>query len=541
MTWELRAVDQNGTLVSTIKTAAGGGTGVNIRSIQREINARKRLELECGTLLPDATFLDLFENELQVWRDGSLFDWFRPARHDADVSDSADTLRVTCEGLFGYFHDVVVGGQRVNRIVSPHLDAAAEGAAPASWTKTGSVEAAAIVTNNAEFWQTPKAIQLNNSEAAEDAYIYQRYTVPSGLDRVPFAASATVYVAEGDGTGSNPPAYGGAALKERGLMIIRLNAAGTQVMSKSKVARITDETPRNQVVRLQTPEVLPYAGEIIEVRCYAPKAWTVWRHVALLDGMAVVADRVDKSVAFQRLVTHAQDTTLGKQNRNITTNVVSIGETISRQWPWWRRDNIGEQLEQLADTFEFDMAYSGQVVDAGWDQGAWDAGVWDGGTTIADQRTVLVRERIGLDRSATVSLTKTDLLRWGLGSEIGTSASRVIVQGEGSGIARDEVWVDDGAALNGHVVERLEFAGPGASLAALNDFAAEMLARLKKLTELPRLTVGGELAVTVNPGDTVELLLNHGAAQVPLGDFRVLATDLVPDAMTATWSLEAVS
>jgi hypothetical protein len=504
VTWEVRAVDQTGTLVSTV-------AGVNVVSIQREINARERCELSIDPLEADATLLDLFSHEVQVWHDTDLYGWFRPARVDADVSSNSSSLRVSCEGLFSYFHDEVIGGERPNHIVSPHEDASAVGAAPASWTATAGVEDVAIVDNNVEFASQPKAIQVNNSEADEDAYIYQRYTVPSGFDRVPFAAMAYAYVADDNG---GAPAYGGAALKERGLMIFRLSSDASTVMSKSKIAKITDETPRNQVVRLQTPQVLPLSGEIIEVRCYAPDAWTVWRFVGLYDGRALSADLIDKSAAFVLLVEHAQDTAIGKQDRNIDTDVVSLGEAVAREWPWWRRDIIGEQIDQLADTFEFEMAITSTT------------------------RTLKARATIGTDLSGTVTLTKEDFVAWGLGSEIGRSASRVIRQGEGSEVARDEWWTDDPAALNGTLVEQVTFAPPGESLQALRDNAAVDLERLKKIEKLPRARIVGDLALSIRPGDTVAVDIDHGWAQFT-GDARVMSVDLDPSALAAMLVLEA--
>ena len=509
MTWEVRAVDKTGALVSTV-------AGVNIVSIQREINARERCELSIDPLEADATLLDLFSHEVQVWHDTDLYGWFRPARVDADVSSNSSSLRVSCEGLFSYFHDEVIGGERENHITSPHEDAAAVGAAPTSWTATAGVEDVAIVDNNAEFWQTPKAVQVNNSEAEEDAYIYQRYVVPSGFDRVPFAAMAYAYIADDNG---GAPAYGGAAYKERGLMIHRLNAAGTVKMSKSKIARITDETPRNQVVRLQTEKVLPLSGEIIEVRCYAPDAWTVWRFVGLFDGRALSADLIDKSAAFVLLVEHAQDTALDKQDRNIGTDVLPLGEAVAREWPWWRRDVIGEQIEQLADTFEFEMTFP--VTTPG-----------------SATRVLKARETVGTDLSPTVTLTKEDFVAWGLGAELGRSASRVIRQGEGSEIARDEWWTDDPAALNGTLVEQVTFAPTGESLQALRDNAAVDLERLKKIEKLPRARIVGDLALSIRPGDTVAVDIDHGWAQFT-GDARVMSVDLDPSALAATLALEA--
>ena len=372
MTWEVRAVTQDGTLVSVVE-------GVTVGRPHMGINGDTYVDVTIPTLHPDATHLDLFENEVQLWRldgddpvtvdgeslsvDGepltvtgpAFFDWFRPTRVVASKSGSSDTLTVRLESLFSYFHDVFVGGERPNHIVSPHLDAATVGTLPNSWQAVAAVEEHAVVDNNWEFWSHQKAIQVNNSVAGADAYIYQRYTVPSQFDGVPFAAAATCYIS--DNQAGSPP-WGGPAHNERGLMIHRLDGSTFAPISGVRSAKITDDTPRNALVRLQTQELIPRTGDVIEVRLYAPDAWTAWRYVHLYDGRWEGSDGLGKADAITMLVAHAQDTALGKQDHNIGTDVTALGgETTNKTWPWWRRDNIGEQIIDLADTFEFTMDY----------------------------------------------------------------------------------------------------------------------------------------------------------------------------------------
>lgn len=348
MTWEVRAVTQDGTLVSVVQ-------GVTVGRPHLGINGDTYVDVTIPTLHPDATHLDLFENEVQLWLDGAFFDWFRPTRVVASKSGSSDTLTVRLESLFSYFHDVFVGGQRENHIVSPHEDLALVGTLPNSWQASSQVDLHAVVNNNWEFWSAQKAIQVNNSTPGEDAYIWQRFTVPSGLHRVPFAAAATCYISDNEG-GSIP--WGGPAYNERGLMIHTLDGTTFAPIGKPRVAKITNDTPRNALVRLQTEEITPSSGSVVEVRLYAPAAWTAWRYCHLYDGRFQGSDGMGKAAAISMLVAHAQDTTIGKQNHNIGTDVSALGgETTNKTWPWWRRDNIGEQIVDLADTFEFTMDY----------------------------------------------------------------------------------------------------------------------------------------------------------------------------------------
>lgn len=510
MTWEVRAVDQTGTLVSTV--------AANVDRVSLGINGDESATLSIPTLHVDTNHLDLFGNEIQLWLDGDFYGWFRPTIIDADRSGATDALTVQCEGLFSYFHDVVVGGQLPNHITSPHLDSAAVGAAPAAWTVTSNVEAAAIVDNNATFYDIAKAIQLNNSEAGQDAYAYQRFTVTADLDRVPMFAAAEVYVADNQG---GAPAYGGAAYLERGLMIHRLDGTTFEPVSQPQVARITDETPRNQVVRLETPGVMPLTGEVVEVRLYAPAAYTAWRFAWLRDDRALAADRVDKSVAVTSLVDLGQNAAIGWWDYNIGTDVVSLGQAISQSWPWWRRDVIGEQIEDLADTFEFTMDYPTLTP----------------GSAV---RNVKVRTTIGTDLTATVTLTKEDFVAWGLGMANSTTANLVIRQGEGSGAARWESWQVDVGALGGPVRARLTFGTPGEGWATLRDTAAEELDRAKGKPRLPRARIVGDLAKTIRPGDTVAVDLDHGWA-VYLGGARVMKVELDGTTGVASLDLEPVT
>lgn len=530
MTWEVRAVTNTGTLVAVID-------GVNVGSERRAINGDEYVDCTIGTLESDATFFDLFSHEIQIWDqftdeavtvDGEPLTvdggepvlvtgedirfWGRPARIDVSRESKTDELAIRIDSLFSYFLDEVVGGERPNHIVSPHEDAALVGALPNSWQATSQVEQHAVVDNNWEFSDAKKAIQVNNSVTGADAYIWQRFTVPPELDGVPFAAMATCYISDNE---AGSPAWGGPAYNERGLVILRLDGTTTDVLSKPQVAKITAETPRNALVRLQTPEVTAHAGEIIDVRLYAPDAWTAWRYAVLRDGRWVGVDRKDKSVAVQTLVEHAQDTTLGKQAHNIGTDLVTIGESITRRWPWWRRDNIGEQIRDLADTFEFDIAITPTT------------------------RNVRVRSQVGTDRTGEAPLAKAAFVGWALGAETAGSASRVIRQGDGQGVARDEWWTDDPLALNGKVKELLQFAGPGETLAQLRDNAEVELVRSGNVDRIPRARLVGARAKTARPGDTFAVTLNHGAA-VYNGNARAMAVDFDYVTKVATLHLEPV-
>lgn len=510
MTWEVRAVTDDGTLVSVVE-------GVTVGTVHLGINGDEYADLSIPTLHSDATHLDLFESEVQLWLDGAFYFWGRPARVSASRDGGSDTLTVRCDGLFSYFYDEVIGGEKVNHIVSPHEDAAAVGTLPNSWQATAAVELHAVVDNNWEFWHAQKAIQVNNSATDADAYIWQRYTVPAELDRVPFAVAATCYISDNEG---GSPAWGGPAYSERGLMLHKLD--GTTLVpleSAPKVAKITDDTPRNALVRLQTEEVLPAAGDVLEVRLYAPDAWTAWRWVGLFDGRWEGSDGATKQSAVQTLIAHSQDVAIGKQHRNIGADVVSLSETTNKTWPWWRRDNIGEQIVDLADTFEFTMDYP----------------VLTPGSAV---RNVKVRRTAGTDLSATVTLTKVDFTAWGLAAELAASYSRVIRQGDGQGIARDEWWEDDPTALAGNVRELLAFASPGETLARLKDNAEMDVARLGNVAKLPSARIVGSLAKTIRPGDRVAVDLDHGWAQFT-GDARALAIDF--DGTSATLHLEAVT
>lgn len=138
------------------------------------------------------------------------------------------------------------------------------------------------------------------------------------------------------------------------------------------------------------------------------------------------------------------------------------------------------------------------------------------------------------------TLTKADFGDWTLAAELSASYSRVIIQGQGSGVARDEWWVDDPAALNGNVRELLSFASPGVTLAQLKDQSEADLARLKVLTKLLTATVIGGVALTLRPGDRLAVSLSHGWAQL-MSDMRALMIEPDGPAGTATLHLEAVT
>lgn len=138
------------------------------------------------------------------------------------------------------------------------------------------------------------------------------------------------------------------------------------------------------------------------------------------------------------------------------------------------------------------------------------------------------------------TLTKADFGDWTLAAELSASYSRVILQGQGSGVARDEWWVDDGTALNGNVRELLAFAAPGATLAQLKDQSTADLDRLSVLTKLLTATVIGGVALTLKPGDRLAVSLAHGWAQL-VADMRALMIEPDGTAGTAVLHMEAVT
>lgn len=507
-TVQVRAVSDDGTLIALVG-------GINVERIAKGVRGVEQADLVVATLHPDAKHLNLFQHEVQLWLDGDTepYFWGRPARLVATRDGSTDALRVQCDSLTSYFDEKHVGQiPKPNHITPPHEDAANPGLPPASWGVEGIADLG-IVTNNAEFWQTPKAIQLNGDQPGRDAYIWQRFSVPADLDRVPFEASVRVYIADGpaDVDPETPPPWGGAAANNRGLVIVRREWGGGDFLSDFQVAPITSETPRNQVVRLQTPSVFAHVGEEIEVRVYSPAAWIVVRHVGLFDGRALIADDVDKAEAFRMLVEHAQDVSIGKQNHRIGTDIVDLGKRTSKQWPWWRRDNILEQLMQLADDFEFTIRYT------------------------ATDRWLQVRNEVGVTHSTT--LTKTDLASWSQGEELAHVASRVIRQGEGSGIARDEYSAIDTGALGGHVREAITFGPAGEMLYQLRDNAEAHLDRVSNIPKLPQFRIVGELARAARPGDRWPINLDHGWASF-VGYARSMVIDYQPREQTALLTLQ---
>lgn len=138
------------------------------------------------------------------------------------------------------------------------------------------------------------------------------------------------------------------------------------------------------------------------------------------------------------------------------------------------------------------------------------------------------------------TLTKVDFVSWGLASELASSFSRIIRQGDGQGVARDEWWETDTAGLGGAVRERLDFAGPGETLAMLRDNTLVELDRSANIDRLPRARIVGDLAKSIRPGDTIGVDLDHGWAQFT-GDVRVIAIDFDPGALAATLHLEPVT
>lgn len=501
--WQIRAVTATGKLVSLIG-------GVSIERHHDGINGDEYVDVSIPTQHSDAALFDLFRHEVQFWLDGEFRMWGTPARLNADRAD----LSIRVDGLFAYAHDNLVGGKRPNHIVAPHEDPSPIGSPPTYWTAASGVDEYAMVDNAYVYHQEQRSVQINDADTEdENSYVWQRYTVTDDLHRVPFAANCWVHIA--DSYLPIAPPWGGSSFEDRGLVVVRYDSDGTTPIGDPAIAQINANSPRNMPHRLQTPEVVPDAGDVLEVRLYCPDAWVSYRIVELLDGRGPEVYMLDKTVAVRTLVEHFQDTTIGKQNHRIGTSISQIGEAITQTWPWHRRDNVGELIENLADSFEFRMENT------------------------ATTRTLRAARTVGVKLPDIV--TKADgLTAWALAVDRLNTHSRIFHQGEGSGVARDE-WVAEasGSALSGNKREGLMFGPVGSHRGPLRDAAEEILSRTRSVQRLPQVTVTGELAKKIRAGDTITIDLDHGWAQYQ-GQARALAVDFDGSARTAALSLEPV-
>lgn len=501
MAYEVRVVDTAGTSFGTL-------TNARIGRLSFELNGPGNADIALATTDADATLLQP-GRELQIWKDGVPFWWGPLVRIDKGLREST----WQAAGLLWYFEHRFFGrADRVNLLLNGDFEAG-----EINWTFHNGVTHS---IDTVVFLEGTQSLELAGTTANHAQYASQTYThttqyfQPLGDALV---VSVWVYV--------DSVSYLGGAVQDLGLVAIHRNADGVVYPDEHGVAyaEISDDTPRDRWVPLEVVIPAVVANDTVEVRLFPPHG-TAWFDLATLTlfeslGTAYPAGD-DVATLIGRIVDYAQDLgsfTHGKSNLNIGKSTPATGTVVHRNYQFAEHRNIADAI------YEFVR------------QGVCDVSVEFTGTT----RTFTVHSPTKGSLFGTTLELDVNVADFSAPWDFERAASSVIMLGPGDGPDRPEGGAVDTTAFGGLTLEIVETAPDDATIGELDSRAAQRLVIAKKpefleVTTLPGTGIIGNLKV----GDTVPVIINHGAAQIN-ATYRVVRIDISPYVDQATITLNA--
>ena len=571
--YELRVVGPPGIDLTGEPAAPIVLTDVAPSSIRRELNAPGSATFDMAVLDPLAREIDpdrMSDREIQVWRNGVLYDWLRPKSADADDTKVA----FGCAGLLDYFSQRYFGPVTTEMLQNGSFDTINIGDPNdiMYWAKVG-VLGLPQADDPPEFFRTAHGThavrlttELATGETAEDAegkdaYIKQVFRVTTGdlsgdrhdvgfvTGAVPtmfhYTVNARPYLQEYDpdvprgilltlagwyrthlvtfGDGSQlwtGPAYG-----ERGLYIAR-RTAGTAAGHASEVANwapITSSTQIARWTRLETQLVLPPNSTFdVEVRCYAPGMATDWDAVTLTIPESVGSDEGGSPVAtlMERIVVDAAQLRPSKRTTAAVQSTLGIGfqgtggKTLDRDYQFADHGNILAALQELCDAGYADMAIHWTTDGLSRFLRCYPNGK---GTHRADLGIrIVAAEPLGIVKSFRYTI------------DIGEHANSVRVLGQGSGTDREIGWKFSDPSGDHQVLEAVIGAGADTAVKELQTLADREWARRQRPVRISEITVVSEAhAATLDVGDTIDVFADFGYIQEN-AVYRVIWKELHP-------------
>lgn len=505
--------------------ALGELAGAEGDSCSWKLNDAGSASFTIGTLDDHVSSIVGLARELQIWRNGRLLWWGPIVRPEAD----AKRLRVQCRQLEWYFDRVHVGrADRNNLLTNPSFE---------TGDYTGwQVENTTPTVTSSLFIEGSYSVRLEQSTAQQIAYLYQVLDDygATGVGSV-IVVAAWFYI--------DPDAWLGEALGKRGLVVQRKHATTGEVLQAGHV-EIDGKTPRGTWQRVETlVNMPPDAVEDIEVRLYSPGGVIYWDAISatLMESVSSVSSATDftSDIAdiFNMLVVHAQDTSFGKNDKNIQAGASTKGVRRERHYQMAEHPNVGESIKQFAE------------------EGVYD---WQVEITPNTRRANIYVPRRGdrkpefrvyLYGDAREGVTKANIADDFRFSFDGVQAvNSVVVLGDGDGPDREEGGALDDSLFGGNVYEAVVAAPPESTINSLDAIAAERLSvysvpEILFVTYLPIFRPGETgYSVSRDPidnlhvGDVVPVEILYGWIQINDVDYRVVekAVDMKRDLCSVT-------
>lgn len=445
--------------------------------------------------------------EAQVWRKGQLKWQGKIQRRGYDPE--TNVWNIYCEGPLKYFEKLKVGrAGRVNHLVNGSFDAGNL----SSWNPIGVT--ANVVTEWGALPGTTYQANLYQAGSGQDTFIEQMVVVPGG----------TYWTLSGYFHIRTDSQWAGPALDNRGLYIERRHPT-TNVVEDVAFAQITDDTQRGIFQRVETNmESPPDRDSIFWIRLYAtrctsatgsPPGSIIWDDIQLVAPESLSYSHVDVASVVDGLVSHAQDPAFDKVYLGIDTPGAGgpTGILVDRYYQFDDHTSILDALHEFTEAGICDI----QCVTS-----------WDHPNQKAVRHIVVHTPRQGefkalaLELDAESSISKLTSIE----SDGDKTVTTALVQGDGSGPSREEASASDTSLTDGVVIEETLQAPSGTHHDLLKGIAAEQVAKLHGVSDVPALVLSPDMTDLVNVGDTFPTTLDLGGPLTLTGNYRVIASDL---------------
>lgn len=462
------------------------------------------------------------EREVQCWRGDTLIWWgvlVRARGDDKTVNFQAVTLE-------WYFTRRVIGAvPNPNLLTNGSFETeltnwvAEYGNLEPDKTDPTKLPTRTIITSTV--LSGTRAVELSSTLTSNHKWLKNQYAITNDSGRN-ITATCVAW--------SFLKSFNGQAAGEAGLIFARydttaldphpdLAAQGLKKIHDFKNSPINASTPIGVWVRHELELEIPPDGILynLAARLHVPNGVIVWDEVSIkTDVNGLEYTNFEQGYIFEELVTHAQDSTLGKSHVNILGDAPVTGVRRTRTYEVAQRDRIYDALN------EFSTLHNGMDMDMEFTP------------TVRTLKGYFPRK--GSAVGTTLALG-TNILGFTVDVDAERTSTTVIVQAEGEGSDREEGVAQDPSLLNGLVLETVYNATPGSSVSSLQAQADRGLARYRRPVTIPSVTThqeAGHLLSQVKTGDVVPIKISKGWVQVN-ALYRIVEVSLDPNTEAITY------
>jgi hypothetical protein len=492
--------------------------------------------------------ISVADQEVQIWRGSELLIWGVVVRKLAASGD----VEYQCKGLGWYFTKRFVGGPRINFLGNPSFETTGEtqdwiynqyapteddaNKDPANWSQS-------VVSTRSINGSPGRSLRIASNDIMDfgiSAHQFFFHEIDSTVwpDGIKWTAAAWVYIPStewgyyDDETetviGERNAAYNwGGESAAFGLHLARFSttesqdqdlvAAAYPKVYEIAVAGLTEDTPRDQWVRIETSLIQPAEPgggsrtDWMQVELHAPQGTVFYDEVSLTRNERLFFADVDQQDIMSDLITHAQDVAFGKSDLNIgiaAYPAVTQAVQRTRTYEFFNRELIADAIKEFSTL--------------------WNGCDWSIESDSSGQRLFTPHYPMkGTRRPAQALVLGRNIASVSVADDGELIANRVAVMsdGGGTGSSREEsIATDTFGFASGLILEEAINAAKESPLDSL-DSQVERALRQKRNGRIPTLTtyegVGSQLLGSIQTGDIVPVEASHGGLAVS-GDHRIV-------------------